>query len=927
MKKIILGAVLVLLLAGAGGGYYVFTHRANAIQSAHQLLAKGDIRAAAIQLRNAVRDDPSNAEAHALLAQTQLVLGDPIAAEKEIKAAAALGWNKTNVASVLSQSYIAQSKWSDILSDIPQRGANSSQTAFFLIARALAQRGLKDNQAANLTIAEAEAVAPDNAEARVVATRFALADQDYTRAAQQADEALAIEPKRPDALAIKAVVLEQTGDKTGALGYMDQAVAAAPAALGYRLDRAVYELGLGLDAKARTDVDAVLAKAPDNFGAMYVSMALSARGGKYEDANVMLQKLDRVIDRFPRGLYFEALVKMNLHQTEQALDAATRYVARTPQDPDGVRLLAVVQIQAGRPEDASKTLSQAIAAGQNDANTLDLLARSYVAQGKQDQADAAFQKASAATKDDATGLTRLASDRMQLGDLAGAANDLDRSLQLAPTQPAAAEALVAAAIRIGDLPRAQAALDKLRQQQGDTQAVGNLTGLLKLAQLDQAGALQAFRETADKFPDAVIPRLNEARVLLQLNQPNEAETALKEVLAKNPANGEALQLLVPILLSQNKPQDATAAIEAARTAAPNDIALTVGAAETYARMNDVPKALAVLDSAKVDGKTPERLLALLGILQTRAGQIDAAKTSFSTLIGDEPTNLAARRAYTELLLSQKDYEGAREAVRSGLRALPGNPILLGLLVNADLQEKGLNAALATVDTLRSDSANMPAAALLKGDLYMTQRKFPEAVAAYQAEADKDPSSATLVLHVAEALRSAGDDKKSYDTLTAFEAKHPDNAEIAQVLAAQDVQARRYPEAMRELNIVLTQKPNDPIALNNLAWAYQATGDKRALETAQRAFTVAPNPAAADTLGWILVSQGAANKALPLLQQAVAQLPNEPGARYHLAVALKDLNRRDEAAATLRPLLDNPNPFDDKEAARQLFTELTGPKPQ
>ena len=205
--------------------------------------------------------------------------------------------------------------------------------------------------------------------------------------------------------------------------------------------------------------------------------------------------------------------------------------------------------------------------------------------------------------------------------------------------------------------------------------------------------------------------------------PNDAVTVLKQVLAKNPANGDALGLLVPILLSQSKQDEATAAIEAARKAAPNDIALTIGAAETYARLNDLPKALAVIDSAKVNGKTPERLLALLGILQSRAGQIDAAKDSFSALIADEPTNLAARRAYIDLLLGQKNYTGARDAVRDGLRALPGNPVLLGLMVSADLQDKGLDAALATADTLRADSANMPAAALLKGDLYMSQHKY------------------------------------------------------------------------------------------------------------------------------------------------------------------------------------------------------------
>ena len=926
MKKIIIGAVLVLLLAGAGGGYYVFTHRANAMQSAHDLLAKGDVRAAVIQLRNAVRDNPSNAEAHALLAQTQLVLGDPVAAEKEIKTAAGLGWNKANVAAILSQSYVAQKKWSDILSDIPQRGATPSQTAFLLISRAYAQRGLNDNRAATATIADAESLAPDNAEARVVGARFALADKDYARAMQQANEALSIEPKRADALAIKSSVLDQTGEKKDALNYLDQAVAAAPAAPGYRLERAILEIGLGLDDKARDDVDGVLVKIPDNPTAMYLRMVLDARAGNYTDANVLEQKLDRVITFFQRGLYFKALIKINLRETEQALDAATRYMARAPDDADGVRLLANVQIQAGRTDEASAVLSRAVARGLGDADTLDLLARTYVAQGKQDQADAIFQKASAAAKDSPNGLARLASSRLQVGDLSGAVNDLDRSLQLAPSQPGAAEALVLAAIRLGDLDRAQAALDKLRQQEGDTEAVGNLTGVLRIARLDRPGALQAFKETADKFPDAVVPRLNEARMLLQLNQPDDAATVLKEVLAKHPANGEALGLLVPILLNEKKVPEATAAIEAARTAAPNDLGITTGAAETYARLNDLPKAFAVLDTAKVNGKTPEQLLALLGLLQTRAGQADAAKTTFSTLIADEPTNVAARRTYVELLLHDKDYEGAREAVRAGLRALPANPILLGLLVSADLQEKGLDAALATADKLRSDPANMPAAAFLKGDLFVSQKRFADAAAAYQAEATLDPNSAPLAVRLSESLKAAGDDKKAYATLSAFSAKHPENPDVAQIMASQDLAAHRYPEATRALNTVLAQRPNDAVALNNLAWAYQATGDKRALETAQRAFSVAPNASAADTLGWILVSQGDAAKALPLLQQAVTQLPNEPSARYHLAVALKNLNRRDEAAATLRPLLDNSSQFDDKQAARQLFAELTGSKP-
>src|SRR5206468_7632294 len=98
MKKILIAAVVGLLLIGAGGGWYVFG-RANRdpVEQAKAALQKGDARAAGIELRNAVRQQPGNAEAHALLSQLQIVQGDPIAAEKEIKRAGELNWPKDQV--------------------------------------------------------------------------------------------------------------------------------------------------------------------------------------------------------------------------------------------------------------------------------------------------------------------------------------------------------------------------------------------------------------------------------------------------------------------------------------------------------------------------------------------------------------------------------------------------------------------------------------------------------------------------------------------------------------------------------------------------------------------------------------------------------------------------------------------------------------
>jgi Tfp pilus assembly protein PilF len=52
--------------------------------------------------------------------------------------------------------------------------------------------------------------------------------------------------------------------------------------------------------------------------------------------------------------------------------------------------------------------------------------------------------------------------------------------------------------------------------------------------------------------------------------------------------------------------------------------------------------------------------------------------------------------------------------------------------------------------------------------------------------------------------------------------------------------------------------------------YQQVKDKRATEIAERAYKLKPdNPAVADTLGWILVEQGSATRAVQVLQKAVS----------------------------------------------------------
>lgn len=919
MKKVLLTSTVILLIAAGTGGWYILEHR-DPLQQAKVLLAKGDYRGAGLQLRTAVKNNPSSAEAHALLAQLNIAADDPIAAEHQIRQAMALNWDQASSLAILSQAYMRQNKWPEILKEIPAKGATPEQTAYYLMTRAVAQRGLKDNDTSAQTLAEAERLAPQNAEVHLVAARFAQQDGHLDHALDEVDRSLAIEPQRTDGLQFKSNLLLAKGDRAGALALLDQAVAGAPNRLEVVVERAALYLALNEDAKAKGDVTTVLERDDKNIAAHFVNAVLLIRQSKFADADTELQRIDTVIDRFQRGLYFKAMVKARLGQNAQAEDAIMTYVNRAPGDPDGIRLLAQIELATQHASRAIPFLLKAIQAGQRDPETLDLLGRAYAMNGNSREAETTFQQASQIASKPSE-LTRLASARLQVGDLSGAAADLQHSLELAPTQPGAGEALVATALRLGQLERAQQALDQLRQQTGDTEAVGNLTGLLRLARLDPQGALEAFSDTAKRFPDAIGPRLNQSKVLLQLNRVDDALSILKSILDKVPTESDALTLYAQALVQQGRGPEAVEAAEKARTADPTNLGLINGEAQLYARMQQYAKALEILETAKVAGKTPVQLLPTLGSIQHAAGQDEAAKRSFADLVAAEPKNLSAIMGNVDLLVRLKDFDAARQTLDDALQRQPGNLPLLQARVKVDLLDKGLDAAIQTAENLRANAANMPAAATLKGGVLMGAQRFKEAAAAFSDEYQKTPTS-PLVVALAQALNAAGDANGASTELLKWQATHSDDPAVAQLLGTLDITAHRYDSSERNLQIALKAQPNDLVALNNLAWIYQQKGDKRAREYAQRAFEQAPTPEVTDTLAWIMAQQGEATKAVPLLKSASAARPQNFAIKYHLAVALKDSGNPAEAIEILRPIVASPQPFDDRPAAQTLLTELS-----
>ena len=118
MKRILLIAVAVLVLAaGAAGAWWHFVDNHDPLAAARRFIKAGDSRAAMIELRRAVQANPASAEAHLRLAGLQLQSGDPVAAEKELKAARDHGAKAPELPLLLAQSYLQQGRQKDLLAE------------------------------------------------------------------------------------------------------------------------------------------------------------------------------------------------------------------------------------------------------------------------------------------------------------------------------------------------------------------------------------------------------------------------------------------------------------------------------------------------------------------------------------------------------------------------------------------------------------------------------------------------------------------------------------------------------------------------------------------------------------------------------------------------------------------------------------------
>lgn len=917
------------LVAGLGSSVAV----AQPLERARASLARGDLRAAQIEYRNAVRAEPQNGAVRAGLAAVSLELGDAETAEREARAALGAGYDPPAMTALVIRAQLARERFRDVLRDFPLQ-ENTAQPAVagqVAAGRALAEFALGDREAARRSVATALRFAPNAVEVRLAAATLALADGNRAASEAEVDQALIASPGAPEALLRKASFLAERSDIAGALETLGRLLAAAPGNVSARVLRAEILMRTGEAARARQDADAALRVMPGSVQATYIIAMLQIQAQDWRAADETLQRMGRVLPNVPDGLLMLATVKRALNQGAQAEDAAQRHFARRPDDPRGAKLLATLQMELDRPDAAAATLSSLAQRGAADAEAYDMLGRAHIAAGRPREALLAFQQAVTLAPNDAAVRIRLAAARLATGDAAGMGQAAGESLALAPDQAGAREMLAVAALARGDITTAQVEFSRLDATQRRSEIANSLDGLLALARFDLPGARTAFETGLRSYPESVGIRLGLARVATAQNNPAEAERLLGEVLRRVPSHPEALgRLVVTIVPNGPRAASALAVLEAAYAATPTDPALAVALAGALTVTGAPARALAVLDTEAL--RRPGRGAALpIARSQAHAmlNQWTEAEQAARAALSEDPSSFQARRQVMALLLRAENTQGAEALIQEGLRAQPGNPALQQLLVVVVRQTQSLDAALAAADRLAENQAARPASLFLRGDLLMADQRPADAARAFAASTARAPSSA-LAQREAAAWRQAGQPAQSIAALNAWLTREPQDADVLNMIAQFDIVAGRNADAVRRLTVVAERSPDNAVALNNLAWLLSQRGgaedQTQARRIAERAYFLMPNVETADTFGWILANAGETQRALVLLRQAV-YAPRAPGQAadpdkvFRLAHTLHTAGQREEAIRALEPALASDTAFPERPAAERLLADL------
>jgi len=373
-----------------------------------------------------------------------------------------------------------------------------------------------------------------------------------------------------------------------------------------------------------------------------------------------------------------------------------------------------------------------------------------------------------------------------------------------------------------------------------------------------------------------------------------AKHAFLATLDKTPAHVGAMVGLAEIALKQKSPKVTEQYIQQALEVAPKNALIHQLWGRHLTQQGRLEEAEAAYQrSIELEPKLLRLHLELGDFYLQRSNQPDKAITAYQAALALQASHAGAHFGLGSALANTGKIDQAVLEFQEAGQLAPDNPLPFFALGRIHMTRKQLDDARKFFDKAILAQPKFVQAFMARGDVSILQAQDAKALEDYEAARTLAPRIPGL--HVKIGLL------------------HERN--------------KRFDQAIDSFRTAISINPNQPIALNNLAWIsvqHNAHLDE-AVTWAEQAVALAPKSSAfQDTLGWVYWKRGELEKAAEVLNRATGLKPEQAEIFYHLGVVEAERGKTEKAVTALEKALALNAKFTDAEDARKRLESLQHP---
>lgn len=346
---------------------------------------------------------------------------------------------------------------------------------------------------------------------------------------------------------------------------------------------------------------------------------------------------------------------------------------------------------------------------------------------------------------------------------------------------------VATLIRDNRFAEAEKELTAVLRVTPDLPVALNFLGTIRAKQKRVVEAEALFLRAAANDKNFTGPRMNLAYLYLLKRAPDKAVPQLREVLAIEPENAEALVMLGDIYLAENNLQQAEESYLAALGGRLDNAGALFGLAQISRLKGETREASIYLNrvgTLLADSKSPE-FLYKFGFEAMRVGMFDEAKSALERAVEQNPKEPSYLLALGIAWLRKGNLFDAEKLFRRLLEIQPNNP----------------------------------QGQLHLGYVLLNQKKYAEARLWLEKSARPGVAIPEVFYYLGLVAQEQNDDARAIVLFEKAVQKLPDYAHARIALGSSYMRLKNYTRARQELETAVKLDPEEPTAHYNLALLY------------------------------------------------------------------------------------------------------------